>query len=359
MSSPAKTSQGGGAACTVADRDRQGIQEDNTHAQAGVREMHEHEVGVVCNKSNARAASIAHDDIISYALAAIVATDGDEADVLVDDFESASLGDDGACRVRSFGDQKKWGDFCSRVESGKAWPSCVIDFAYEDRGKGGLNLEGDQRLVERMYCFHDPQCGPGDQHLVVVHAHTVMTWGERLAAPGPVRMDEFTSVNACHASKKSGGVFAQETHKFYIVPGSKDLIHQWRSLFQSGKKHTLVWKLDKKGSMPGKEDAKFCSDYDTVRRALVKGESLCHEAAITTSIKHTQKIMRGGHAAEYIVAGVSLPPATCSTSLERKHPVEVFPTCAPTPPPQRPTIMFLGINTSGQAALSVQEEFRS
>ena len=43
-------------------------------------------------------------------------------------------------------------DFFKRVETGKATPSCVIDFAFSDGGR----LKGDQRQMERCYCFHDP-----------------------------------------------------------------------------------------------------------------------------------------------------------------------------------------------------------
>jgi hypothetical protein len=39
--------------------------------------------------------------------------------------------------------------FCERVARGKAKPSCVIDFPFADNG--GLNLVGDDRLLERMY----------------------------------------------------------------------------------------------------------------------------------------------------------------------------------------------------------------
>jgi len=44
---------------------------------------------------------------------------------------------------------REWQAFCERVARGKAKPSCVIDFPYAD--SGGLNLVGDDRLLERMY----------------------------------------------------------------------------------------------------------------------------------------------------------------------------------------------------------------
>ncbi len=44
---------------------------------------------------------------------------------------------------------------------------------------GGLNLRGNRRLPERMYCFHDPAAGAPTAFLVVEHVHTLLTWGER------------------------------------------------------------------------------------------------------------------------------------------------------------------------------------
>jgi hypothetical protein len=146
--------------------------------------MHTHEEKKLACTSEGRTEYSACDgdlstQIVRDALAAIAATDSEET----------SLGGDPSCAVRSFGNWQQWEDFCSRVESCKAWPSCVIDFPYQDKGhqdKGHLNLIGDERLVEHMYCFHDPQIGSPEQKIVVIHSHTVMTWGERLAAPHPV-----------------------------------------------------------------------------------------------------------------------------------------------------------------------------
>jgi hypothetical protein len=191
--------------------------------------------------------------IVSNALEAILATDSDAID------NQSGLEDDSSCTVRSF-TRTEWLGFCSKVDNGQAQASCVIDFAYEDRG--GLNLMGDQRLVERMYCFHDQHTRAPDQKLTVVHAHTVIPWGVRLATPAPVMMNEITSVNARHANK-CNGTFVQEQAKHFIVPGSKNLQYQWRGYFSSGKKHVLVWRLDKKGSIPSMEHSNFLPDYET------------------------------------------------------------------------------------------------
>jgi len=53
----------------------------------------------------------------------------------------------------------------------------VIDFPYADAD--GLNLQGDARLLERMYCFHDPSDMDPSRWLVVVHVHPLLPWGDR------------------------------------------------------------------------------------------------------------------------------------------------------------------------------------
>jgi hypothetical protein len=155
-------------------------------------------------------------------------------------------------------------------------------------------------------------------------------------------------------------MFRQEKDKFYIIPKSLDLIKQWRTLFQSGKKHTLIWQPDQYRSIPLMEDPSCATLYDGVRRVIIKGESLCQQTTIATSTshKHTEKIMRGGQVAEYIVAGLSLAPDPVSVTSSHRTVMEAFPTCSPASPPQTPIIMFLGINTTAHATLSVEDEFR-
>ena len=128
-------------------------------------------------------------DQIQAALEAIRATDVAEAL------------DPGAV-TRSFNHNgEDWQAFAQRVQQGKATPSCVIDFPYADNGKNGLNLEGDDRLLERMFCFHDRAVGTPDQWLVVVHVHTLLRWGDRLRFKTAERLQSVTSVNVRHAAK--------------------------------------------------------------------------------------------------------------------------------------------------------------
>jgi len=292
--------------------------------------------------------------IVRDAFAAMAATDNAAEDPEADELAS-DKGAQGA--VRGFTNMKEWNDFCQQVRVGKASPSCVIDFAYSDRTE--LNLTGNNRLLERMYCFHDPHCGPCTQLLVVIHAHTLMTWGDRLAASNPVLLSEFTAVNARHASKVGSNVFQQEIKKCYIVPGSKKLAN-WQSLFLKGQGAGLTWVLDKRGTIPRLEDKKFASLYHDVRTVISIGETLCSQVTVTHSLKHTQKVMRGGQTIEYeyIVAGIAPASAASAHVPPSLEPRATYPSCKPAPPPDRPVIMFLGINTTGEVTIEVQREYK-
>ena len=87
---------------------------------------------------------------------------------------------------------QEWEAFCERVETGKAAPSCVIDFAYTDGG----NLRGPETQLERCICFHDAVSGDPDEILVVVHVHTTEKWVNRKKLSSGRRLDRITSVNA-------------------------------------------------------------------------------------------------------------------------------------------------------------------
>ena len=125
---------------------------------------------------------------VRAALDAIAATDAGEAL-------------DAGAATRSVDSGRDWQAFCSRVHHGTATPSCVIDFPYADNGEHGLNLHGDDRLLERMYCFHDPLDRDPRRSLVVVHVHTLLRWGDRLQWKTAERLQKVTSVNVRLASK--------------------------------------------------------------------------------------------------------------------------------------------------------------
>ena len=82
--------------------------------------------------------------VLDALLAAISATDTDE-------------GEGGEGTLRAVESLDEWRAFVQRLVSKQAFASCVIDFPFADATDGGLNLLGDKRLLERMYCFHDPR----------------------------------------------------------------------------------------------------------------------------------------------------------------------------------------------------------
>jgi len=129
------------------------------------------------------------------ALAAIGATDADAGEWLAE--EGGTL--------RSFGSLDEWRAFMQRLLSGRARASVALDFPFADAGPGGLNLRGDKRLLERMFCFHDPEVGAPSDWLVVVHVHTLLEWGDRKKGVAGQPLREVTSVNVRHATQGAGG----------------------------------------------------------------------------------------------------------------------------------------------------------
>ena len=75
-----------------------------------------------------------------------------------------------------------WREFCRRNVA----PTCVLDFPFADHGAdhGRLNLSGDERLLERLYCFEDHeddahQLLGGERRRVILKVHTLLKWGDR------------------------------------------------------------------------------------------------------------------------------------------------------------------------------------
>ena len=222
-------------------------------------------------------------EAVGEALEAIRATDGD--------------GSSAASVTRGFDGKRKVLAFCDRVKSNQATPSCVIDFPYADKGQGGLNKLGDDRLLERMFCFHDRAVDTPDQWLVVVHVHTLLRWGDRLQFKTAERLQSVTSVNARHAERTPGGTFKQERGKFYVVPRNKTLAHIWQDLYRKGDTKGIVWNPHITKSMPTDDPAATWA-YDGLRVVIQKGDALCHQAVVTHGIQQTQKTMRGSPAGE-------------------------------------------------------------
>jgi len=268
-------------------------------------------------------------------------------------------------------DGKDFGSFCKRVQAGRVTPTCVIDFAYE--AKGILNLVGDDRQLERMYCFDDEHA----KSRVVLHVHTPFRWGDR-ANKNPVARARFvTSANLRHAWKE-GTEYSQEVEKFFLVPMAKVLQKGWHKLTVG----ETQWQWKVHGNMPAKEDAsdwKTKARYNDVRKLIELGERLEPKHHVeTVSIKDTEKAIRGGPgdggeveyevvavaasstltasagwggsggaAAGVLATGSAPPPVTC--------PPEARGT-APNPAKKKPCILFVGINCKGMAELSVRRE---
>ena len=81
---------------------------------------------------------------VAAALAAIRATDAGDAEEPGGAVE----------RGFAFASDAQCSEFAAHVASGRARASCAIDFPYADVPY--LKLRDDARLLERMYCFHDP-----------------------------------------------------------------------------------------------------------------------------------------------------------------------------------------------------------
>lgn len=144
-----------------------------------------------------------------------------------------------------------WKKFCAKA--GKkvptVVPTCVIDFPFAD--DGGLNLQGDNRLLERMYCFRDTE----ENSRVVLHVHTLLPWGERGTKTLQGRAAKVTSVNVRHAAKTTA-FFEQEGGGLSvgIVPVLPKLKHQWRKLWNDGSGANLEWRWEDAQSRPLSED---------------------------------------------------------------------------------------------------------
>ena len=224
-------------------------------------------------------------DIIAEALEAIAATD--EAPSPDDEGEDEGA-EAGSGAARGAGRPKSWGQwerFSKRVAKGKAYASCVIDFAFTDGGR----LPGSSAQLERMYCFHDPATTDDTLMLDVVHAHTTALWKDRRSLTGRGRpLSSITSVNARYGRRSDPAAgFQQDRSKLLLVPKNAALRQQWRSLPES----YLVWGLDDDSVPP--LDAGVAARYESVRRVLRAGEAFCQDAELAYSYSESNARMRG------------------------------------------------------------------
>mmetsp|Transcript_35951 Transcript_35951/g.90519 ORF Transcript_35951/g.90519 Transcript_35951/m.90519 type:complete len:1148 (-) Transcript_35951:222-3665(-) len=268
-----------------------------------------------------------------------------------------------------------WRKFCTRVAEGQVTPTCVIDFPYEDKGSGGLNLGGDARLLERMFTFDDPM-GLGDagasavkgERRVVVKVHTLLRWVERNKVKKADRCLAATSVNVRHVTRSPGtSRYEQEKGGKQIVPVSTELNKAWRVKFLQGKGHELQWRWDKAGDVPSL-DAGAQDRYDAVRRVLTLGQSISGNVVETLNLRKTMQTVRGGSDLEVVGLSENWDPAlplvmTGSLAAVEKEQASVMVTDearakipAQVPDHKPVSILFVGVNNERMPEISVRQE---
>eukprot|EP00282_Hemiselmis_andersenii_P041192 CAMPEP_0172058762 /NCGR_PEP_ID=MMETSP1043-20130122/7033_1 /TAXON_ID=464988 /ORGANISM="Hemiselmis andersenii, Strain CCMP441" /LENGTH=1874 /DNA_ID=CAMNT_0012718341 /DNA_START=132 /DNA_END=5752 /DNA_ORIENTATION=- len=220
--------------------------------------------------------------------------------------------------------------FLGRVVHGEAKPTRIIDFAYGD--KDHLGLQGEEKLLERCYCFQDTVAGVkrggGGEPVadddgwsvaakkgkpkakdcaerVILHVHTLVKWGDRATVEQRLHrpLSRITSVNVRHAQKKSESTWIQEGRGFHVVPKTM-LPGGWQS-FYPDRCSEIEWELQGENVVPPC-DKNNADDYVKVRAAIVQAEASLKEQAdrlISEGIKQTEKSFRscGGQDVEYEV----------------------------------------------------------
>jgi len=226
----------------------------------------------------------------------------------------------------------QWERVCERIQRGDVKATCIIDFPYADAGN--LNLEGGERLLERMYCFAD-----GPEIRIVLHVHTIQKWGRRGEIPFERRADNITSVNVRHAVQaldlridpedgkpyprtsfievygEEGGQrrwneaqvsFQQEpsSKKFFLVPDRNSRIRNcWREYISKDRKY-IEWSWRKHPVTPpsGEEQsAKVKKLYTQISMVLKKSDFTFEEGNFFEShgLHDTEATIRGGEESEY------------------------------------------------------------
>eukprot|EP00802_Teleaulax_amphioxeia_P007401 Tamp_07407.p1 GENE.Tamp_07407~~Tamp_07407.p1 ORF type:complete len:797 (+),score=226.18 Tamp_07407:307-2391(+) len=213
-----------------------------------------------------------------------------------------------------------WREFCRRNVA----PTCVLDFPFADHGAdhGRLNLSGDERLLERLYCFEDReddahQLLGGERRRVILKVHTLLKWGDR-GDKLYLRAVKVTAVKMMYAQWNGHtGAYEQEPDtELQLLPVSKRLQQTWREAYRAGRCRDIEWEWKQPGSMPGAEDAGdgVAQVYDEVRAAIKLGETLFPRGATSTDkamhsyhsgwketygVYQTNTALRDGHQTEY------------------------------------------------------------
>ena len=155
-----------------------------------------------------------------------------------------------------------WHEFCQRVRQGEIAVTCVLDFAYADRGKGCLNLTGDDKMLERLYCF---QYLKDEGRRVILKVHTLLKWGER----GKELYQRASKVTAAkflyadwNADEKMFKMNQESVLK--LMPVSGHLQRTWRDTYREGCYTKIEWEWREGGSMPSAEFNKLFSALPSV-----------------------------------------------------------------------------------------------
>jgi hypothetical protein len=247
----------------------------------------------------------------------------------------------------------KWLHFCQQVETKSAQPTCIVDFPYADK-KGKLKLQGDDRLLMRMYCFSDTQ--KGDNIRIAVHVHTSLRWGQRSSLSLPKRIQRLTSVNVRYARRvsktQSKKEFEQDAVGRIVVPFSREMQARWSEM------NHIEWEWEDADSIPMEEYEPASASYSLVRRVIAAGESLLTDEKAqayfeTTSKQGTQTVMRHGKTQEYEVVAVSAHDPFPRAAVGGTTTGSAYPSKFPCAGPVIPRILFAGINVAGQEEIQV------
>jgi CHAT domain-containing protein/tetratricopeptide (TPR) repeat protein len=221
-----------------------------------------------------------------------------------------------------------WHEFCKRDVA----PKCVLDFGYTDRGRGGLNLLPDDKLLERVYCFEDLEDDMhlllgGERRRVILKVHTLRKWRQREDKLYE-RASKVTAVKVMYAYWNANTkMFEMDRQsELKILPVSKTLVEKWRDSYHHNRYDEIEWEWRIPDSMPSldhdKGDGEVKRLYDEVRAAIKLGERMFHRGA-----KATDKCMQDHDSPWQEVTGVVQvsfylpPPPPPSPSHTSHHPL--------------------------------------
>eukprot|EP00961_Rhodomonas_salina_P130700 1759491-Rhodomonas_salina.3 len=292
----------------------------------------------------------------------------------------------------------EWGTFVKRLKSKKVSISCIIDFPFQDNGHGKLNLEGDDRYLERMYCFADAE---DESVRVVLHAHTLLKWGKRNDVEIKHRADNLTSVNVRHAWGCGPSGFTQEPSGLPLVPFAKEQASGWREfVWKDRQQIEWGWRTPSSPTLPEKEYTSrivlekkqrglqtVLNRYGEIQTVLKFSDAIFKHGELFESknLSQTNDLIRGGEMEFELVATrrgfqgsehvhLTLSGPSGFAASETTPPAESSwgNTCPPCscgvaiPDPWVPhnaqskciRVLFCGANREGRASLLLENEYR-